>query len=467
MDSSTKNNSRSPYWLLGACCITGVASLQAVLVGCKASWQRVNESVVSDEPSFDRLLELEASMSPVSSERSSRKEGQRADSAPSERFASADESLEGASEVSPANFLKRTERALREQQDSERFRDAKSRSLSDSDHVKPAAYDEQSRSNAEAEDVGVEKSEKSDDRGSYYSLSDRDDSLDTPVRKDGMNHQASKVDPASASRREDERSMVRDASGSEPRVSKLEKPLSDELEPQERFTWQEHLNLAIRELNDKDNAPLTPEEKLRRAAITRMLQVSLGNETAAMERIADLEPNEQDYFLYQMQALHNAINPSANPVASRRWALVMMSQQKATSYASSLSDLAVNNAAFCTEVEGFGVVRKFPDYNFAADQELLLYCELDNFVCEETKTGYETQLQGSYEIVDAGGRRVAHQSLPLDSHTCRNRRRDYYIAYRIYMPPKIDRGDYTLKLLIEDVKGRKFGESSLDFAISR
>jgi hypothetical protein len=96
-----------------------------------------------------------------------------------------------------------------------------------------------------------------------------------------------------------------------------------------------------------------------------------------------------------------------------------------------------------------------------------LYCELDNFVSEKSKDGkgFETQLQGSYEVVDASGKRVADQSLPLDSHVCRNKRRDYFIAYRIYIPQKIEPGKYSLKLTVEDVKGRKFGQSQVPFQV--
>ncbi len=96
---------------------------------------------------------------------------------------------------------------------------------------------------------------------------------------------------------------------------------------------------------------------------------------------------------------------------------------------------------------------------------MLLYCELDNFQAEQVKDGFETQLQGSYEIVDAGGRRVAELLLPVDSDVCRHQRRDYFIAYRIYMPQQIATGRYQLRLTIEDMKGRKFGQTNLDFQI--
>jgi hypothetical protein len=185
-----------------------------------------------------------------------------------------------------------------------------------------------------------------------------------------------------------------------------------------------------------------------------------------MEPVEGLQTHGQDFVRYSLESLYEVANPDGNPVESKRYTLAMISQRKALTNLAAVSNLEVRNAAFCSEVEGFGVVEKFPDHNFKPDQELLLYCELDNFVSSfMEKKGYETQLQGSYEIVDTNGRRVADQLLPMDSHICRNQRRDYFIAYRIYMPQNIEPGRYQLKLIVEDLKGRKFGQSTLDFQI--
>jgi hypothetical protein len=80
-------------------------------------------------------------------------------------------------------------------------------------------------------------------------------------------------------------------------------------------------------------------------------------------------------------------------------------------------------------------------------------------------------LQGSYQIFDAGGRIVAERQLPLDREICRNFRRDYFLAYPMYLPDSIEPGRYRLELTIEDLKasgeyqGRKFGEGMIEFTI--
>jgi len=231
------------------------------------------------------------------------------------------------------------------------------------------------------------------------------------------------------------------------------------------LSWREHIYQALAQL-EKDATTSSPEEQVHRAMVDRLLHLSLGDLNAASKPIDGLQTNGQDFIRHSLQALHAATDPAGNPVEIKRYTLAMLSQRKALSHLAAVSNLEVLNATFCTEVDGFGVVTKFPQYKFKRDQELLLYCELDNFVSTQIDgKGFETQLQGSYEIVDSTGRRVADQLLPMDSHLCRNQRRDYFIAYRIYMPPNIEPGKYQLKLTVEDLKGRKFGQSNLAFEI--
>ncbi len=234
---------------------------------------------------------------------------------------------------------------------------------------------------------------------------------------------------------------------------------------EQELDWRAHVYEALRQLEEQGPTS-SPEEKVHLAMVDRLLNLSVGDLNAASKPIDGLQANGQDYIRHTLEALYEVANPAGNPVEIKRYTLAMLSQRKALNSLAAVSNLEVRNVAICTEVDGFGVVSKFPKYNFKPDQELLLYCELDNFVSSFAEgKGYETQLQGSYEIVDDSGRRVADQLLPLDSHLCRNQRRDYFIAYRIYMPQKIQAGRYSLKLTVEDLKGRKFGQSSLDFQI--
>lgn len=234
-------------------------------------------------------------------------------------------------------------------------------------------------------------------------------------------------------------------------------------------TWHGVISEAIEKLETDLESKPTADESLRRSQeITlRMLYVAQRRLDDALRPIERLEAHEQEYVRHQMQALYEASNPDANPAKARHWSSVMMSQREATAHLAAVSNLEVRSVAFCTQVDGYGTFQKFAKNQFASDQDVLLYCEIDNVAAEKVKLGYETQLQGSYEIRDNQGRLVADQDLPMEPEICSNHRRDYFIVYRIYMPSQLAPGNYELRLTIHDKKGGKYGHSSAAFEIRK
>ena len=239
--------------------------------------------------------------------------------------------------------------------------------------------------------------------------------------------------------------------------------------PVHSLTLAESTNHAIEQLEKQIRETPSTDESIRRIQEIklRMLYVVQRRLDDALRPIEHLSDNENAFIAHEMQALFEATNPDAMPVRSRHWSLVMNNQREATNYLAAASNLEIKSLAFCTEVERYGVVTKFPKSQFQADQEVLLYCEIENVSAEKIRTGFETRLQGSYEIIDGQGRKVADQLLPMEPELCQNHRRDYFIVYKIYMPQQIASGSYQLKLTIEDMKAHKWGQSQLDFQIKK
>lgn len=233
--------------------------------------------------------------------------------------------------------------------------------------------------------------------------------------------------------------------------------------------WNQSIAHAISALEQQMETSPGADENLRlhQELTLRMLYASLRKPEEAMKPISGLSDDENEYYRNQMLALIEASNPDAMPVRSRHLSLVMDSQRKATGFLAAASNLEVRNIAFCTDVERYGVITKFPKYQFKPDEEVLLYCEVENVSALPVKDGFESQLQGSYEILDANGNRIVEQTLPMEPDVCQNVRRDYYMVYRIFMPQQISPGNYKLRLTIEDLKARKYGQSTLDLQIKK
>jgi len=209
-------------------------------------------------------------------------------------------------------------------------------------------------------------------------------------------------------------------------------------------------------------------DRQRRQVTARHLMVLAGHPDRAVDNLEGLTREEQEYLRNQLLGLWTIIDPQGHPVASRRFSSALPAIRKATSHLAAASDsLEVRALEFCTEIEAYGQIKPFPQRRFAAGQEIILYCEIENFVSDPVDGGFETKLQGSYDLLDSVGRRVSSQTLPEDHQVSQARLRDYFIGYQMYLPDEIEPGKYQLRLTMEDMHGKKYGQSTVDFEIKR
>jgi hypothetical protein len=255
-------------------------------------------------------------------------------------------------------------------------------------------------------------------------------------------------------------------------------PPPTESEERKAVHWQVRLQQALdgleRALASTDG-DLTDIERQRLEVHSRLLQIVLGQHEPALKDIARMPLEQREYWKHQLRTMLLLLDENATPSQSRRVALAMRELQAATERLASQSSLDLRNLAFCSRVDGFGTLTEFSKTEFSPGQEILLYVEIDHFTSEADENGnefgrrggrrYETELRGSYQILNASGSRVADAELPVDKQSCRSPRRDYFIAYHIYLPKNLDAGAYSMQLTIEDVKSKRFGHGSLEFQI--
>jgi hypothetical protein len=204
----------------------------------------------------------------------------------------------------------------------------------------------------------------------------------------------------------------------------------------------------------------------------RLAYVVSGRLDDAVAAVESLDSQQREAYKHLMFGLGVWLSPDESHRPPLRGAKVLHSLRDATADLAAASKLELRNLVFCERVDHFGWYGEFPRKEFQPKQQVILYAEVENFTAEQKGPGsYETELQGSYEILDASGQIVASRQLQLDKEVCRNYRRDYFLAYRIYMPDNISPGHYRLELTVEDLKargkyqGRKLGEGMIEFTI--
>ncbi len=204
----------------------------------------------------------------------------------------------------------------------------------------------------------------------------------------------------------------------------------------------------------------------------RLLYLLAERPDDAVGEIDSLAPAEQEAFKQLMFGLSTWLSADEVRRPTLRNARVLRALKDASAELAAAAKLDVRNLRFCESVEGFGWYKEFPTAQFRGKQQVILYAEVDNFASQKQGPDqYETELAVSYQIFDDAGTLVDERDLPRDKEVCRNPRRDYFLAYRIYLPDGIAAGRYRLELTVEDLKsqehyqGRKLGDGQIEFTI--
>ncbi len=200
--------------------------------------------------------------------------------------------------------------------------------------------------------------------------------------------------------------------------------------------------------------------------LLRLHYALAGKREEAAAAIEELSSAEREFWRNQNLGLIDLLGPDRLASESRRYAVALKSLEEAEAQLAAAGSLVLRSLALCRKVQDFGVVERFERYEFTPNQEVLLYVEVRNFAAERKDSAtYETELQGSFRVLDRSGAARAERTLPLDKQSSANQRRDYYIAYRLYIPSELAPGAYTLELTIEDKKGNKSNNALIDIRV--
>ncbi len=309
-----------------------------------------------------------------------------------------------------------------------------------------------------------------DDQDSITTVSDEQQSGLQRVVAESISDGAKQreIQPVSASQAADDLAMVKQA-GVEPAVTAQADRLADVAATATtgKLTEQALYSELLQRLSIAPDGE-SEADRSSRLIKQRHLLVLSGNPDAAVEKIEEMSETEQEYMRHQLLGLWTMVDPNGHPIPSRRFTTALPQMREATKFAAAATDsLDVRSLAFCTGIESYGQIKTFPGNRFDAGQQVILYCEIENFSVAKTSEGFQTHLQGSYDIYNAENEKVVSQLLPADKQVSANFLRDYFIAYQMHLPQQLSAGTYRLQLTMEDVGSKKYGQSSIPFEIAK
>jgi hypothetical protein len=239
--------------------------------------------------------------------------------------------------------------------------------------------------------------------------------------------------------------------------------------PAEHFAphgpWHAHLEAAARAAEAELGADFNASGSLGQIARLSLLYLVAGRREDALRMLPGSGSVAADYWRKQIYALAVWLDEQREPDGHRRAAETRLALDEAIARLGDAAPLVVRNLAFCTEVQSYGCYKPVASTDFAPQQEVLLYAEVENFTSEQTPRGFYTKLRSSYQIFDSRGQAVAEYDGTVTEDYCQNRRRDYFNCYHLRLPARIYAGKHTLRLTVEDMIGQKVGQSSIDFSI--
>jgi hypothetical protein len=132
--------------------------------------------------------------------------------------------------------------------------------------------------------------------------------------------------------------------------------------------------------------------------------------------------------------------------------------------------LAIDELALCQKVRGFGHYETLDTTSLRAGQTLTLYCELSGVEYDRTpENTYHSRIGARLELVAEGqlDTPVWTRELGTADDSCRRRRRDYYVNYRVVLPDPatLPPGRYRLRLIQHDLLADASATSEIPIAV--
>ena len=254
-------------------------------------------------------------------------------------------------------------------------------------------------------------------------------------------------------------------------------------------SWRRQIKLAVEQLREEmDNGTLDDTQRARCQVYLSLLLLAEEDPEKAVAALEDFDDQQLEFWRQTVLGMGILLDSDELPKFRHRIDSASEHLSRAVSSLSALGPLSLSHLAFCTKVNGFGDFVDCSAYGLEPGKPVILYVEVENYTvepieAEASQNGgtrdtarqgttrangtpkYATELHGRYEILDANQQTIASRILPVGRDECRNRRRDYYISYVVYLPEHIQPGAYTLELTIEDKKGAKFGNAVIDFRV--
>ena len=227
------------------------------------------------------------------------------------------------------------------------------------------------------------------------------------------------------------------------------------------------LMLLEKQIAAKEFQQLPSDQQNRLKLNKRLLQLALRHKRSPETGLkAELDINTTDMIKEIIPLLDKSLQNISQTVATVATVARERSQESPIESQSS-PKLKLLHPVFCSQIVGYGNVKTVPSTEFRPGQNLLVYCEVENFNSVLDGKTYKTSLQGSYKIVNSVGETVQTQSFPEFVDQSQSKRRDFFIYLPIQLND-LNTGKYQCQIQLLDKKSQQTATlvNGLDFTVN-
>jgi hypothetical protein len=202
------------------------------------------------------------------------------------------------------------------------------------------------------------------------------------------------------------------------------------------------------------------DPSFRKQLDRRLLQVLAGKYEDARQPL-ELASSTQQQMAGQMIETLIAIRETHGGDPGQEASHVLQHLERLEQSLVPLSDLRIPNLVLTRAVRGFGRYEAIdpPHFPTGHENELVVYCEIRNFVSRLTDDGrYESQFALRTTVLNRAGDTVLEINDEHIVDRCRARRHDCFIPRLIRLPATLSPGQYVVKVTIVDKIGEKVAE---------
>jgi hypothetical protein len=132
------------------------------------------------------------------------------------------------------------------------------------------------------------------------------------------------------------------------------------------------------------------------------------------------------------------------------------------------ADLRVPKVVLCSRVDSFGRYEAMPDDRFPTGRrhEVIIYCDVENVLSRSNERQmWQSSLAQEAALYDDVGRKWWEDSRQATTDQSHNRRRDFYVARRTWLPANLPPGNYYLKVTVVDQLAQRAAQSTLPIRV--